>query len=103
LAAGLRRGIIDDAAVRSQALTDKVPRSSESEEVDLDPQMAALIASTHAQLERMDLFTLLDVDINASRAVLQRAYFKRSRLFHPDRYFNRRLGAYKKQIGRAHV
>jgi curved DNA-binding protein CbpA len=77
------------------------PRGAEEdEEVDLDPETAALIASTHAQLDRMDLFTLLEVDLNASRAVLQRAYFKRSRLFHPDRYFNRTLGRYKKMLER---
>jgi curved DNA-binding protein CbpA len=72
----------------------------ETEETNLDPELAALITSMHTELERMDLFTLLDCDLNADRSVLQRAYFNRSRVFHPDRYFNRRLGPYKKMLER---
>ena len=72
----------------------------ETEDTNLDPELAALITSMHTELERMDLFTLLDCDLNADRSVLQRAYFNRSRVFHPDRYFNRRLGPYKKMLER---
>ena len=66
----------------------------------MDPELAELITSMHARLEQMDLFTLLDCDLNADRSVLQRAYFNRSRRFHPDRYYNRRLGPYKKMLER---
>jgi len=76
------------------------PPAAGTGESDLEPELAELIASTHEKLERMDLFTLLDCDLNANRAVLQRAYFNRSRVFHPDRYFNRRLGPYKKMLER---
>jgi DnaJ-class molecular chaperone len=81
-------------------MSDQPRTPTDSSELDLDAETAELIASTHARLEQTDLFTLFDVDLNASRAVLQRGYFTRSRLFHPDRYFNRRLGPYKKMLER---
>lgn len=68
--------------------------------VELEPETAALIRSTFERLDGMDLFTLFEVDLNASAEVLRRAYFRRSRLFHPDRYFRRQLGPYKKMLER---
>ncbi len=82
-------------------MASKPPTSTEQGEApDLAPELAALIDSIDSRLEQLDLFTLLEVDLNADRAVLQRAYFKRSMVFHPDRYFNRKIGPYKKKLER---
>ncbi|MCK5799464.1 MAG: J domain-containing protein [Deltaproteobacteria bacterium] len=68
--------------------------------VELDPETAEIIDSVNAHLDDMDLFTLLDVDLNVSALDLRRAYFRRSRFFHPDRYFTRNLGEYKAMLER---
>ena len=66
----------------------------------LDRETAELVESIHSKLEQMDLFTLLDIDLNADADRVRRGYFTRSRTFHPDRYYTRNLGAHKKMLER---
>jgi DnaJ-class molecular chaperone len=78
-----------------------VPRNPKSDqESSLDPETAQLVESIHAKLEQLDLFTLLDIDLNADADRVRRGYFTRSRLFHPDRHFTKDLGAHKKMLER---
>jgi DnaJ-class molecular chaperone len=71
---------------------------SDGQQLGLDPETAQLIESIYRRLDTLDLFTLLDIDINADATRVRRGYFKRSRLFHPDRYFTRDLGEHKHML-----
>lgn len=71
---------------------------NEVRRVELDRETAELVASLHGRVEQLDMFTLLDVDLNVSLADLRRAYFRRSMVFHPDRYFTRELGDHKAML-----
>jgi curved DNA-binding protein CbpA len=68
--------------------------------VDLDLETCSRIQEFHDNLEEKNLFELLDVDPSAGLMDLRRAYFKRSKQFHPDRFFSRKLGPYKKMLER---
>ena len=46
----------------------------------------------------MSPFVVLGVAHDADDATLKRAYFKRSKEFHPDRYFNKKIGPYKEML-----
>ena len=81
-------------------MTSEPRAAPDQQEIELEAETVALVDSLDARLEHLDLFTLLEADLNADRAVLQRAYFKRSLCLHPDRYFNRKLGPYKKKLER---
>lgn len=66
----------------------------------LDPEIAQLVESLYQKLDEVDLFTLLNVDLNADTTLIRRGYFARSRIFHPDRYFSRNLGEHKRMLER---
>jgi DnaJ-class molecular chaperone len=75
-------------------------KPGKKERIEMSPERAELIKSMHDRVDKLDLFTLLDVDLNANSAVLRRGYFKQSLLFHPDRYFSKDIGPYKKMLER---
>jgi curved DNA-binding protein CbpA len=75
-------------------------KPGKKERIEMSAERAELITSMHDRIDKMDLFTLLDADLNANPAVLRRAYFKQSLLFHPDRYFSKDIGSYKKMLER---
>jgi curved DNA-binding protein CbpA len=64
-------------------------------DVDLKPEVRLAIRRLHARLGEMSFFQLLDIDPGADATAIRRAYFKRSKEFHPDRYFSKRLGPYR--------
>jgi curved DNA-binding protein CbpA len=78
-------------------MSSKVPTDAF---VDLDLRTCARIQEFYDHLEEKNLFEVLDVDPDASLIDLRRAYFKRSKQFHPDRFFSRKLGPYKKMLER---
>jgi hypothetical protein len=73
-------------------------RDSPPDGIELSSKTRALIHGFHARLVEMNLFEVLGVDSDADVATLRRGYFERSKLFHPDRYFNKNIGHYKKLL-----
>ena len=69
-------------------------------EVDIPPRIASWIREFHDRLEKMDLFELLGVDHDADASTIHQAYRLRSKQFHPDRYFGKKLGPYKAMLER---
>src|SRR6185436_18639533 len=45
-----------------------------------------------------DPWALLGVARGSDRKTLKRAFFDRSKLFHPDRYYGRRIGSYSARL-----
>jgi curved DNA-binding protein CbpA len=90
-----------DAAVQPPEVTAPANASAleESEpDIELKPEMSRIIRELHGKLGELNFFQLIDADMEADTATLRRAYFQRSKLFHPDRYFNRNIGRYKEML-----
>ena len=67
-------------------------------DVELKPEVRAAILFLHRRLGELSFFQLLDVDPDAELITIRRAYFKRSKDFHPDRYFRKQIGRYKAML-----
>ena len=63
--------------------------------VDIPESFCAEIRELARTLPRMTYHELLGIERDADAEAVRRAFFQRSKAFHPDRYFNRRLGPYE--------
>jgi DnaJ domain len=59
---------------------------------DIDDAARARISTLAAKLDRLDHYALLDVDRDADKKAVKRAYFALAATFHPDRFFGKKLG-----------
>lgn len=65
---------------------------------DLEPERRREISLLHAQLETLSHYDLLGVPPRADARAVKDAYFERSKRFHPDRFFGKRLGRLKPKV-----
>lgn len=72
--------------------------ADEDENTELDPLRRALVDSTYAQLESASLYELLEVSPDAELREIRDAYFRLSKLFHPDTLYGKRLGSYREKM-----
>lgn len=87
-----RKSIAQQPAVR--------PGTSDVAACDLDDATLAKIASLDAKLEKLTYYELLEIERDADKKEIKRAYFRLASVFHPDRYFGKRLGQAALAIGR---
>jgi curved DNA-binding protein CbpA len=62
--------------------------------IELKLEVRAAVRKLHGKLGELNFFEILDVPLDADAAAIKRAYFKRSKEFHPDRFYSRNVGAY---------
>jgi hypothetical protein len=93
-------------AAESEKLTNKV-RAEESptrewrsdDDVELPPELRRRIDEVFAIIERgASPRQLLELADDSDIKEVRRAYFRLSKEFHPDRYFGRQLGPYKRRL-----
>jgi curved DNA-binding protein CbpA len=65
------------------------------EDVDLDADLRRRVIETFRDLDRRDHYSLLGVEENADKKLIKRSYYELAAVFHPDRYFRKRLGSFK--------
>ncbi len=65
------------------------------DEVELSQAFCAEIKDFARQLPEMTYHEVLGVERQADAEEVRRAFFQRSKSYHPDRYFNKRIGAYE--------
>lgn len=70
------------------------------EEVDLDPDRRRAILDTFYKLDVLNHYELLGVERTADKRVLRTRYHEVVNLFHPDRYYGKKLGAFKAKLER---
>ncbi len=65
---------------------------------DLELERRREISLLYAQLELLSPYELLAVDPKAEPRAVKEAYFERTKRFHPDRFFGKRLGRLKPKV-----
>jgi hypothetical protein len=68
--------------------------------LDLTVEQARRIDELFFSLDERDAFALLEVERSADKKEIKRAYFRLSKEFHPDRFFNKSLGPYKERLSK---
>ncbi len=68
-------------------------------DVDIDPAFQKAVAYFHEHLDQVNYYQLLDLNLNASPALIKASYFNLSKFFHPDRFFRRNIGPFAPVIG----
>jgi curved DNA-binding protein CbpA len=66
-----------------------------TEDVDLAGPFRMRILGAYSALSSLDYYELLGLERAADKKGVKRAYFELAALFHPDRYFRKRLGSFK--------
>lgn len=68
------------------------------DEIELDPLRRALVDSTYEALKSASLYEILELSPDADAREIRDAYFRLSKLFHPDTLYGKRLGAYREKM-----
>lgn len=84
------------ASARSESARSE--SANDADELDLDPERRAQIDALHGTLDQLDHYRVLGVERDATRAEVREAYFRLSKVFHPDTMFRKRLGPYKARM-----
>jgi curved DNA-binding protein CbpA len=66
-----------------------------TEDVDLPGPFRTRILGAYEALATLDYYELLGLERTVDKKGVKRAYFELAALFHPDRYFRKRLGTFK--------
>jgi curved DNA-binding protein CbpA len=69
-----------------------------AEDIDLPLPLRRRVLGMHAVLGELDYYALLGVERTAEKKAIKRAYFELAALFHPDKYFRKRLGSFKMKM-----
>ena len=99
----MRIGPIVESSVQAKpqhpaaALYD--PRELE-EDVEIQPERRRVILEAFYRLDSVTHYELLHVEPTADKRAIKNAYFEIVNVFHPDRYFGKRLGSYKHKLER---
>ena len=89
----------EDGAPRPVAADASVPIDLGNDgDSDLPDDARKRIMRKHVKLATQDLFELLELSLECDKRDVKRAYFKLSKEFHPDRFFGKKLGAYKEMV-----
>jgi curved DNA-binding protein CbpA len=70
------------------------------EDVEIPPERRRLILDAFYRLDSATHYQLLKVEPSADKRAIKNAYFEVVNVFHPDRYFGKRLGSYKPKLER---
>jgi curved DNA-binding protein CbpA len=96
-------GLID--FVTAEAATEKTPLPPPraftpvvGPSDDLTPEQRRWCESTSAQLDTCTHYQLLGVPADADKKAIKRAYYDLASRCHPDRFFRKNMGAYKRRL-----
>ena len=70
------------------------------EEVDIELERKRTILEAFHRLDSLTHYQMLRVDRSADKRAIKNAYFEIVNVFHPDRYFGKKLGSFKPKLER---
>ncbi len=76
------------------------PAAEAVSDVDLDADQRRRIDGMFARLAAASHYALLGVERDADKKTIKNAYYALIPVFHPDKYFGKRLGGFKKKLER---
>lgn len=85
-------------AAAPDAADDELTGEERAEDVDLSLDQRQRIKAMAARAGAVNHYELLEIPRRAGPAEVKRAYLERSREFHPDSYFRKRLGSFKPML-----
>ena len=94
------------AAVEERVLRTEHPGASLydaaelTEDVDIELERRKLILETFHRLENLNHYQLLGLAPDADRRAIKARYHEIINVFHPDRYYGKRLGSFKSKLER---
>lgn len=115
-AAAERSGLSDSAALRlspaaanapgkglgplsfSAVNPEANPAAADAGPLEISAEQCQRIDLLYNRINAIDAFTLLGVTPSDDKRTLQRAYFRLSKEFHPDRFFKKRIGVYGQRV-----
>ncbi len=68
------------------------------EDVDLDRDHRTKLLDMFYRLGELDLYEALGVERTADKKTIKRAYYELASVYHPDRFFRKRLGSFKQKM-----
>ena len=71
-----------------------------NEEVDIELERKRTILDAFHRLDSVTHYQILRVDRSADKRAIKNAYFEIVNVFHPDRYFGKKLGSFKPKLER---
>jgi curved DNA-binding protein CbpA len=98
-----RRSTVAPQAARRSVTPAPAPAPAptpESETCDLPEAERASITQTLARVESLDLYGVLGVERGADPKAIRRAYHALAPQFHPDRFFRKKLGPFRRPLER---
>lgn len=90
--------IVRKAAERAAPVS--LDAGAADEVVDLDLPRKQKILETFDALDRLSHYELLGADPSADKRAIKAKYFEVVNVFHPDRYYGKRLGSFKPKLER---
>ena len=88
------------AAAVPAAAVPAAAASATIDGLDLSVEQARRIDEFFSTLPTRDAFELLEVDRDADKKAIKRAYFKMSKELHPDRFFGKNIGPYRERLSK---
>ncbi|MBN8231725.1 DnaJ domain-containing protein [Corallococcus macrosporus] len=86
------------APPRPPAAASVPPPPPSSEGPALSPEQLVDLESRCAKLDQMDYFELLSLERTAAPSDIKKAFYRESRVYHPDRFFHLESKALKDQV-----
>ncbi|MBN8555224.1 MAG: DnaJ domain-containing protein [Deltaproteobacteria bacterium] len=95
VAASSKKNSFKSSADFSNVL-DEEDKNPELKKLDREFRLSVLVKES--ELEKLNHYEILEVYARATEKELKESYLKISKKFHPDRFFSKNLGAYKKKL-----
>ncbi len=68
------------------------------EEIELDLTRKRMVLDQFYRLDSLSHYELLEIETDADKKTIKNAYFRVVAIYHPDKYFGKKLGSFKEKL-----